>query len=457
MTVDYPRVLFVTPHAFNKVTGGGITFTNLFQGWPMDRIATVHNDPEPTTGDVCERFFVLGRKELDYAWPFSALSRLAGRPSTLGGPSGPTAAPMMENAASRTPAASMQQRSKSATRLAALKRYALALLGDGLPERARLSPPLEEWIAAYRPDVLYTILGSNGMMRLIDAVRRRFDLPTIVHVMDDWMSANHRHGLLSSPLRWEMERLVASAIAAARVRLGISSAMCRAFEARYGYSFEAFHNAIDTERWARLAKRDVAVGASADILYVGSIFPRAQLDALSACCRAAAALASGGFPVTLTISAPSGHAECYRDRLAIDPAIRIVDTIRDDETFFRRIAQADLLLLPVNFDEDSVRFIRYSMPTKVPAYLVAGAPILAYGPLEAAQIAYAAEEGWAIVRSEPDLDGLTAAIRQALTDLEARRRVLAAARAAAARNHDAVRVRARFQARIAAAARSASA
>lgn len=45
MSDDATRVLFLTSSAFNKVTGGGITFSNLFVGWPIEAIATIHNDP----------------------------------------------------------------------------------------------------------------------------------------------------------------------------------------------------------------------------------------------------------------------------------------------------------------------------------------------------------------------------------------------------------------------------
>ena len=42
--MEQPRILFVTSAAFNGITGGGITFSNLFRGWPQDRLFTVHND-----------------------------------------------------------------------------------------------------------------------------------------------------------------------------------------------------------------------------------------------------------------------------------------------------------------------------------------------------------------------------------------------------------------------------
>lgn len=443
----FPRVLFVTPHAFNKVTGGGITFTNLFQGWPQDHIATVHDDPEPTTGDVCRHYFTLGRAELDYVQPFAAARDLLQRGRGLdGGPSGPTARPDIHDATPIQPLAS------SGGLMNRLAGFGLDLLGGGLPTRGRLTPRLEAWIAEFRPQVLYTILGSNGMMDLIEAIRKRFDLPMVVHIMDDWMAARHQSGLLGPSLRRGMLRRVGHAMSMAHTRLSISGAMSEAFAARYGADFEAFQNTMDIARWHEFARKHAQAGRPADILYVGSIFPDAQLEALVDCCQAVAALNRSGFPAQLTISSPSGHAARHADRLAIDPAIRIVDTIRDDETFFRRIAVADLLLLPVNFNQETVRFIRYSMPTKVPAYLAAGGPILAYGPAETAQMRYAQSDGWAFTLTAPGVDKLQGALRRALEDSEARKRVMAAARDAAARNHDAAVVRRRFQDRLVAAA-----
>jgi glycosyltransferase involved in cell wall biosynthesis len=420
-----PRVLYVTPHAFNKVTGGGITFTNLFTRWPQECIATVHNDPEPTTNEVCDRYYVLGPEELDYAPPFGLLRRRFGN---RGGTGVPSANPRRRG---RMPGAA-----KSAL---------LGALGNSLPESARLTPALERWIAEFDPQLLYTILGSNGMMGLIEEIRARFNLPVAVHIMDDWPAALHRRGLLAPGLRREMERLLRHFFDVAVLRLGISPAMCTAYEARYGHPFAPFQNTIDTARWAPLAKKDLTASTPADILYVGSIFPGAQLESLAACCRAVAQLNAEGLAARLTISSPSNHGERYRGRLQTDPAIQIVDTIGDDESFFRRIAAADVLLLPVNFSEESVRFIRYSMPTKVPAYLTVGTPILVYGPRETAQVAYAGAAGWGHVVGEPDMAALTEGLRRVIGDVELRRRLSQTAREVAAENHDAATVRARFQ------------
>jgi len=434
MNAIFPKVLFITPHAFNHVSGGGITYSNLFLGWPGDSIATIHNDPEPTSGDVCAQYFVLGGAELSLPPPFSTLRSFLGRTAAAGGPSGPTASSVVSN-----------RQTTSRGRLGGLPgQIAGRLFGDTMPERAALTPRLRAWIEAFQPDLIYTILGSNGMMRLIRDIRSDFQLPMVIHFMDDWMAASHRHGLLGPTMRRDMLQLVAEAVETAERCLGISPAMCAEFSQRFGRPFEAFQNTIEVSRWSTLAKTDPRSGTPADVLYVGSIFPNAQLDSLAQCCRAVAELNRQGMPATLTISSPSGHAERYRNRLVIDRSIRIIDTIRDDETYFKRIAAADLLLLPVNFDADSVRFIRYSMPTKVPSYLAVGTPIFAYGPGDTAQMKYAISDEWAFTLNDPSLATLVSGLRNALTNESARIRISAAARSTALRNHDASTVRIRF-------------
>jgi transcription initiation factor TFIIIB Brf1 subunit/transcription initiation factor TFIIB len=85
------------------------------------------------------------------------------------------------------------------------------------------------------------------------------------------------------------------------------------------------------------------------------------------------------------------------------------------------------------------------MPTKVPAYLTAGTPILAYGPKEVAQISYAVRDEWALVVAERDQDCLKSAIKRIAEDLDLRDRLRKKAIQIAQKNHDAIVVRTSFQ------------
>jgi hypothetical protein len=177
---EFPRVLMLGPASFNHLTGGGVTFSNLFAGWPKDRLASAHNDVVPTSNDVCERYFVLGRDEMDLIAPLRMVRSLRGDKKAGGAPA----------------AAAPARRGGLFSRLQ----------GDSAPQRVRITPALHRWISDFKPDVLYTILGSNGFMDLADQISRRYSIPVVVHMADDWPSIEYRRGLLAPLEHARMER-----------------------------------------------------------------------------------------------------------------------------------------------------------------------------------------------------------------------------------------------------------
>jgi hypothetical protein len=420
---DFPRVLFITPVAFNPYTGGGATFTSLFAGWPKDRLATIHNDADPTTDDVCENYYVLGPAELDFIEPFGWLRR------------------RRRSVPQATVAAADETPPSPPGTIDKVRNY---LLRDSIPERGRLTPELHRWIDNFRPDVIYTILGSNGMMALIEDIRATFDLPLVVHIMDDWSSSAHRSGVFAPFERFKMNGWLTHFFKVAAACLAITPAMQRAYAQRYGRAFPAFQFTLDVERGAQSAKTDLAVGRPPEFLYLGSIFADAQLQSLIDCTRAVAELNDEGFASTLRIISQERNLIRFGHRFARHPHISLVPSQFGEDEFYRILSGADALLLPVNFDSHSVSLMRYSMPTKVPSYLVSRTPCLVYGSAETAQVQYAQDAGWGHVIAECSLPALKAGLRRIIEDMPLRQALSAAARTAAL-NHDEKRVRPAFQ------------
>ena len=328
------------------------------------------------------------------------------------------------------------------------------IAGNGWPDTGRLTPQLESWIESFRPQVLYTILGTIGMMELVDAIRRRFDLPLVVHFMDDWPSHLYRGGLLSFAARNRMNRLIRLLVGAASERMAICDAMAEAFAHRYHVPFSAHHNPVDINAingWITQGAIDAAKAApdgALRVLYVGSIFDNAQLQSLIEIAQAVAALAGSGRPIRFDLYSPLHLAERFRTRIEIAPAVRLHDTIADDARFFQTIAEADILVLPVNFDNDSVRLVRYSMPTKLPAYMASGTATLVYGPPGIAQVKYARQHGWGYVVDRQGVEGVTAALTRLADDNALRAKLATRAQALATSRHDAGAVRSAFQAQL---------
>jgi glycosyltransferase involved in cell wall biosynthesis len=108
------------------------------------------------------------------------------------------------------------------------------------------------------------------------------------------------------------------------------------------------------------------------------------------------------------------------------------------------LSSADVLLIPIDFDEASMRFMRLSMPTKIPDYMAAGRPVLTYAPRGSAVAEYAREGGWSLLVDEPDPDLVRDALTTLIDDRALRSDMGARARRLVVERHDGTVVRARF-------------
>src|SRR5262249_2533 len=179
-----------------------------------------------------------------------------------------------------------------------------------------------------------------------------------------------------------------------------------------------------------------------------------QLASLVDLCHSVARLNANGISVNFDIMSPAFQIEAYREALSNNPAVRLIEPTQDEGEFCAALAAADALVLPINFDAETVQFIRYSMPTKVPAYMAVGTPILVYGPRGVTQVDYAARDGWGHVVSERRPEALDSQLHRILTDPDLREALRLRAQALARTHHDPVQARTHFQDELKAAARA---
>ena len=428
----FPRVLFITSHAFNHSNGGGVTFSNLFSDWPKERLATVHNDFIPPENNVCEHYYKLGTGELRKWGLFRLLQR------------DPLAAVEINHPELEL----LSERSLVSGNL--FTRLRSVFFGENeIPETAVVSTELEEWIEEFKPQVIYTILGSNGLMDLIEQIRCRFNLPLVVHIMDDWRMVNHTKGLFAPLRRWKMQRQLAHFISVADCCLGISDAMCNVYGAEYGRVFKTFHNGIDTDADALNPVHRKSSEEPFRIFYAGAILPFAQLQSIIDVCEAVADLNLQGLSVRFDIFCPPAMINLYNEKLRTCDAINLQPTLISRDDYSSAMSAADLLLLPVNFSEETIRFIRYSMPTKVPEMMQSGVPILVYGPSEVAQVNYALENGWGYTVTEKSIEKIATAIKKLSADSSLRSELVCKSRLLASEHHDIKTLRTQFQSALA--------
>ena len=430
-SVELPRVLVVTSNNFNLVTGGGITLTNLFRGWPADRIANLHEDSTSEDYGVCKNFYRLSKQEIQWSWPFSLV-----RPWYEGVPSKPDGGrPAGEGKHVILEAAGEW--------VAVSERLGRWIVGDGVLRIVRISDRLWQWLGKFQPELLYGCLGSMAQIRLMRKLAQTLGVPVVVHIMDDWPAVLYRRGLLGPLFRSVMEREFQTVLRDASLRLGICGEMCEEYQKRYGVSFVPFHNALDMDVWLPQAKRDWTAGSPFIVRYVGSIVPDGQREALRDVCDAVAGLWASGRSIEMWVHAPGKQVAYLQDGRSSRGGLRLLDPPSPDR-IVEVLAGADLLALPFNFDARSVQYIRLSMPTKVPAYMASGTPVLVYGPPGIAAVRNAERDGWGYVVSSPGIPPLLEALVRLMDDQASRESMGRRAQVLARQRYDAAKIRPTF-------------
>jgi glycosyltransferase involved in cell wall biosynthesis len=115
-------------------------------------------------------------------------------------------------------------------------------------------------------------------------------------------------------------------------------------------------------------------------------------------------------------------------------------------------AEADVLVVCYDFDPESTRQARYSMPSKLADCMASGSPILVYGPEGLPVVEYARREGWGKVVARRDPVALRAAVRELMESAALREQLGRTAARLAAERHNATAVSEQMRRILAAAA-----
>ncbi len=430
----YPRIALLSGSVFNPITGGGIMLTNLFRGWPTDRIAVAYTEEMPgikPDTSICTTYYILGPKEFPWARPFSFLERRRGK----------------------TPEGIDALRTSSTAKLSFSSTIGRCIFGVEMPRRVTLSPEFRAWIDDVRPEVLYTILGNLPYMRLVRMVSETYGIPYVIHMMDDWPATRYTTGLIDVVRQRTMHRELCDLVRGAAACLAIGDRMCAEYERRYGRTFEPFMNTLNVSEWIDRPRPVQPPDAPFRVVYAGALLPNSQLESIRDIADAIVALATSGkkirFDIYTNAHALKAYASVIRRGDVVVP--HLVPATLDIHDLFH---SADLLVLPFNFDDKSVRYVRYSMPNKVPAYLLSGTPIFVYGPSTLAAVQYAQDGQWGYVVTSRGQTALVNGLQKLLGDADLRNRLVRRAREVGHARHDATVVRRAFHETLIAAAQS---
>lgn len=428
--MNYPKVLIIGEQ-FDRRSGSGITLSNLFWGWNINNIAVASSEIFSPDVSVCNNYYYLGNQEIKWKFPFSL--KLITQKEQSG-----IKVDIMQN--------NQTAHAKSSEHL--LKRIQNKVITiTGILHRRReiiISNEFKKWVNDFGPELIYTQLSSLELIEFVSKFQKEFNLPLVIHIMDDWPKTivDGQKSIFKFYWKELIGKKLNNLFNRADLLLSISDAMSEEYRTRYLLNFIPFHNPIDLNHWSSGVKKEYTRKGVFRILYAGRIGNGLRNSLFEVAIAIRELLKENDLQIELQIQATSDDGILSRmkkfDFVKINSPVEYSDLPKI-------FSAADLLLLPNDFDDKSINFLKYSMPTKASEYMASGTPVLVYSHPDTAVTKHALKNNWAFVVSEHSIPKLKAAIKKLYDEMELRMNVGVDAQKFAFEHYDSSIVRAYFR------------
>jgi hypothetical protein len=416
----FPRVLIVSAAPLSTSSATGITLQNLFADWPKDRLAQIYDDASEPDPSICGSFRRFSSGDMPVVRiAKGALQRFRSvRSNTV--------------EVAKTPEVLMPSGSVSYGLLSAC--------GDIAP--FSLPEPIREWVASYRPDVIYSVLGSVRMMNVVLKLNEQFATPIVAHFMDDWPSTAYSRSWRLALPRAILDAKLRSILKKSPYRMTICEDMATEFSRRYGGEFEYFMNCVEVPE-------SISPGIECDkeltrFGFVGGLHLNRWRSLLSVA-TALDELKGQGMSITLDIYAPQKDLKTYGALFENFSVIGEMATLKASEVN-EKLLDFDVPVHVESFLEEDSYYTRLSVSTKIPQYMASGRPILAFGPPSLSSVRYVERTGAGLVVDvENDISALKRVAGQLAGSSQLRRSLGGKGFSVATAFHSAQRERGRFR------------
>jgi glycosyltransferase involved in cell wall biosynthesis len=428
MDMNLPRVLILN-QPFNQNTGGGITISNLFKGWPKENLAVLCSSAFincNTNAEICETYYQLGYEEYVLKFPFNLFKR------------------KYNSGIFKITNENLQDVSpnRSSFRTTFINDYLYPILKwvgiQNSITKIRLSQQLKNWLDEYKPDIIYAQAQRRETLLFCTAIQEHLKKPMVFHMMDDWTELEGK-GLLGQYWYPKVDREFKEMLSKSSLHLSISDAMAIEYKRRYGYDFQTFHNPIELDFWKKGKENNQELAERPTILYAGRMGLGIE-ESVKMMARVVTQLnkeLNSSIRFVLQVSEKPEWTDNF-------PCVEHRGFVAYED-LPAKFAEADILYLPYDFSSNSLTFIKYSMPTKASEYMISGTPILIFAPAETAIVDYAKRYQWAEVVTENDIETLKASLKNLILDKGLREKLTQTAIQIAECRHDAIKVRMDFK------------
>lgn len=426
----YPRVLVVAVNPINAVQSNGLLMRSLFEGWPKANLAQVYFPffhrfgPD---GSVCTNYLRISPLGLAEEETHLEAGDCIRKESSVFG---------------------------TAIRHIASTRLIKAGLVEPVRELLAVSPWLDRrllpYARAFRPDVVYTLLGTLGVTRAAGLVARELDCPVVPHFTDHWIKTKFVDSPFGLLFRQRLEWSLAQILDRAPVMLAVSESMATAYRRRFDKDCIAFSTLIDEVQYSPPEPRSPSESAPLRVFYAGSL-GLGRWTVLQTVGATLHKLSREGLHARLEIYCSDDERRRYSQELTVPGTVEVKEWVPQSR-LSALLAEADVLLHVESSAPEVLSYTRFSLSTKIGYYMMAGRCLLLVGPAEAGSMQEIRRIGGGVVVPESDEQRLEEVMRRVLSEHKLRRSMGRRARELALEIFEATRQRERFRRVLCAAA-----
>jgi hypothetical protein len=366
----FPRVLLVNFEPIGWANATSVTMANLFRTWPRERIAQIFlaaSEPDPA---ICPKSWRLGYEDLAFFSPVKNRLKKARQGRLEARAGGDRGLPLPEPQ-SRGAYRVLEDHLRTGLDLA-LEFFHFSL------ENSRLRA-----LDDFRPQVIYSVLGTPRVINLASGLSKRYHIPLVPHIMDDWPTNFNRTKRIHHLFQAVTGIKVPALFRKAPFRFAIGPELSEVLGSRYGVHFEPLMNCVNPAQRPPYARRND--NGPVNFAYVGGLHSN-RMAYLNDIGLALKRLGGEGIQGRLIIYRQNQEIS-ERVHLEHGEVMRYATT--QEEGFLETDqAKVDAFVHVDTFDPAYIDYFRHSLSAKLPWCMAGGVPFLAYGPPDNASMRY---------------------------------------------------------------------
>lgn len=363
-TALYRNVLIISMNPLSNTLNNGKTMASFFKNYPKQHLAQLYFSPLLPDCDICDNYYQISDVDM--------LRYVFKRQEKCGAPVDIKASDMVDI---REDIESVKKVKKS--QLSRLMRE--ALWGNRWK-----TVELQEWLDAYKPEIIFFTAGDVVFSyKICEYVRKRFDTKLMVFVTDDYVLPRKSFDIFWWVRRNYILKYMRAAIEKADCFITISDYMREVYAEFFAKDSMVAVNM--TESMKDESYSDKKKQGSYELVYLGGLHYNRDTILIKLANVLKEIKNENSIDVRLKIFSAQELSEEEITRLEIDDISVFCGRVAGEEVK-RVLNEADILVHVESFKNKYDT--KLSLSTKIPEYLSVGKPILAIGPCDIASMQY---------------------------------------------------------------------